>query len=78
MEEGLQLGGCLEKGYVDSQLEAHGRAVVGGGAMLSWLTDCGQCRLEGQVPGAPASKPPATPVPARPPLTPPPLTSPTL
>lgn len=38
--------------------------------MLSWLTGCGQCRLEGQVPGSPSSKPPATPVPARPQLTP--------
>lgn len=38
--------------------------------MLSWLTGCGQCRLEGQVPGSPSGKPPATPVPARPQLTP--------
>lgn len=29
MEEGLQLGGCLEKEVrCDSQLKAHGRAVV--------------------------------------------------
>lgn len=38
--------------------------------MLSWLTGCGQCRLEGQVPGSPSRKPSATPAPARPQLTP--------
>lgn len=39
----------------------------GGGAMLSWLTGCGQCRLGRQVPGSWSSRPPATPVPSPPP-----------
>lgn len=61
--EGLHFGGVWKKGYVviPSQSAWQG---CGGGAMLSWLAGCGLCRLGGQVPGSPSSRPPATPIPS--------------
>lgn len=62
----MQFGGIWKKGFavIPSQSAWQG---CGGGAMLSWLAGCGLCRLGGQVPGFPSSRPPATPIPSPPP-----------